>query len=118
MAKDISKMSKEELARERAEAESRIRELRKAEAEYDDRRKSELRRQVEDMLKTEGFSVADIFGAKQTRGARGAGAARMKGEAKYRHPENREKTWTGKGRQPAWYKEHIEKGGKPEDLAA
>ena len=116
MARDVSKMTKEDLARERQEAEKRIRELQKAEAEYDDKRKAELRQEVEEMLRKEGFSVADVFGVKQTRGARGG--AKTKGVAKYRHPENPEKTWTGKGRQPVWFKEHVEKGGKPEDLAA
>ena len=116
MARDVSKMTKEDLARERQEAERRIQELRRAEAEYDDRRKAELRTEIQEMLRKEGFSVADVFGVKQTRGARGG--AKIKGEAKYRHPENPDKTWTGKGRQPAWYKEHVEKGGNPEDLAA
>ena len=116
MAKDISKMTREDIARERQDAEKRIAELRKAEAEYDDRRKAELRLEIQEMLRKEGYSVADVFGTKPARAARGG--SKTKGEAKYRHPENPEKTWTGKGRQPVWFKEHVEKGGKPEDLAA
>ena len=115
MAKDVSNMSREDLAREREAAEKRIQELRKAEAEFDDRRKVELRGEIEEKLKKEGYTVADIFGAKPARAAKGG---KTKGAPKYRHPENPEKTWTGKGRQPVWFKEHVEKGGNPEDLAA
>ena len=36
---------------------------------------------------------------------------------KYRHPENPEITWSGKGRQPGWYRDAITAGTKAEDLA-
>lgn len=35
---------------------------------------------------------------------------------KYRNPENSNKTWTGKGRRPGWYKKCIENGINEADL--
>ena len=116
MAKDLGKMNRDDLVREREEAERRLQDIRKAESEYDGRRKSELRAEIEKMLSAEGYSVADIFGAAAAKASKGKG--RAKGAAKFRHPENPQITWTGKGRQPAWYRDHVEKGGNPEDLAA
>lgn len=117
MAKDLDKMNRDALKREREDAERRLQEIRKAESEYDDRRKQELRGEIEKMLSAEGYSMADIFGVAAGRAVRGKGG-RTKGAPKYRHPENPQVTWTGKGRQPTWYKDHVEKGGNPEDLAA
>ena len=35
---------------------------------------------------------------------------------KYRHPENPEQTWTGRGRQPDWMKDALEKGKSKDDF--
>jgi DNA-binding protein H-NS len=35
---------------------------------------------------------------------------------KYRHPDNRDLSWTGRGRQPKWVVAYIESGGTIEDL--
>ncbi|WP_281966810.1 H-NS histone family protein [Roseovarius nanhaiticus] len=34
---------------------------------------------------------------------------------KYMHPENPSLTWSGRGRQPLWIKEHLENGGDLDD---
>ncbi|WP_299969311.1 H-NS histone family protein [uncultured Roseobacter sp.] len=39
-----------------------------------------------------------------------------KAPAKYRHPENPEVTWTGRGRQPGWIKEAIQSGKSVDDF--
>ncbi|WP_298436608.1 H-NS histone family protein [uncultured Jannaschia sp.] len=106
-------MSKEELAKERAETEARLRELQKAEAEFDGRRLKEMKADIEKMLAAEGFTMADLFAGRAPKKA-GGGA---KAPAKYRHPENASKTWSGRGRQPQWFKDHIDGGGKAEDLS-
>ena len=36
--------------------------------------------------------------------------------AKYRHPKNPSLTWSGRGRQPAWFKEAVLGGANPDDL--
>ncbi|MEM8824908.1 MAG: H-NS histone family protein [Pseudomonadota bacterium] len=106
-------MSKAGLAKQKAEAQKRLAEIAKAEAEYDGRRVKELKAEVEAMLAKEGYSVADVFGGKSGRKS----AATSKTVPKYRHPENAAVTWSGRGRQPQWYKDHVAKGGKPEALA-
>jgi DNA-binding protein H-NS len=35
---------------------------------------------------------------------------------KYRHPENPEQTWTGRGRQPDWMKDALENGQSKEEF--
>jgi DNA-binding protein H-NS len=41
---------------------------------------------------------------------------KVKGEAKYQNPDNLSQTWTGKGREPNWYKEWISSGKPLEKL--
>lgn len=112
---DLDTMTKEDLAKEREEAEARLKQIRKAESEYDGRRLKELRAQVEKMLADEGYTMADLMQGRSG-GKKTAGGA-VKAPAKYRHPENPSKTWSGRGRQPGWYKDAIESGKTPEDLA-
>ena len=35
---------------------------------------------------------------------------------KYRHPDNKDLAWTGRGRQPRWMEAYLASGGKLEDL--
>ena len=110
---NLERMSKDDLAKQRAEAEARLKEIDKAQSEYQGRRVKELRSEIDGMLAREGLSIEDIYAAKA---GRRNGAGRTKGPAKYRHPENPEKTWSGRGRQPAWYKEAVNSGKSREDL--
>ncbi|MEM8848727.1 MAG: H-NS histone family protein [Pseudomonadota bacterium] len=112
MAK-LEKLSKADLAKEKADAEKRLAEIRKAEAEFDGRRIKELKAEVEAMLAKEGYSLADITSGKTAK----KGAGGVKTLPKYRHPENAAVTWSGRGRQPQWYKDHLAAGGKAEDMA-
>lgn len=48
-----------------------------------------------------GFSLEDIFGKKT------AGKTSV---PKYRNPEDTSQTWSGRGRQPAWFKAAIAAG--------
>ena len=40
----------------------------------------------------------------------------QKGKPKYANPADPKTTWTGKGRQPAWFKSAITAGKSPEDM--
>ena len=113
MAK-LDKMTKSDLEKERAETEARLKEIAKAQSEYDGRRIKELRTEIEAMLAKEGYSLADLSDGKA--GKKGGGS-KAKAPAKYRHPENPNVTWSGRGRQPSWYKEAIAAGASPEDMA-
>lgn len=76
--------------------------------------KGELRRLAE----KEGKTVAQLLDIqvpdpKKTEPKKG----KQTREPKYRHPENASITWAGgQGRKPKWVEEHIENGGKLEDL--
>lgn len=47
---------------------------------------------------------------------RKAGKPKTVGKAKYANPADKSQTWTGKGRQPEWYKAEIAKGTDPKTL--
>ena len=114
MAKDTSSKSREDLQRELAETEERLNALKKEEAEYDDKRKAELRAKWKDEAAAEGYTLAEVVGDPAPKGKGKTG--RSKGTAKYRDPASG-KTWTGKGRQPDWVKDHVATGGSKEDFA-
>lgn len=111
MAKSLEKMDKAELQDELKQRKKAVREVEKAIDQYDDMRKKEAREKLEATAAELGYSVDELLG-----NARGS-KPRTKGAPKYRHPENPSKTWTGKGRQPVWYKEHVDAGGDPAELA-
>ncbi len=75
---------------------------------YEDRRKKEALAVVEAKAREMGFSISDLYGTNK------------KGHAprppKYRHPENPELTWSGRGRQPQWFKDAVEEGAQPDDF--
>ncbi|MGR3484507.1 MAG: H-NS histone family protein [Paracoccaceae bacterium] len=60
-----------------------------------------------------GYELEDLMGGK----ARKSGAkSKSSGAAKYRNPDDASQTWTGRGRQPAWFKAKIEDGVAREDM--
>ena len=109
----LDQMTRDELDEEKKAAEARLKEIEKARGEYLGRRVKELRGEIDGLLQREGLALEDVYGAK---GAKKGPASRTRGPAKFRHPENPQKTWSGRGRQPTWYKEAIEAGTSPEDL--
>lgn len=60
-----------------------------------------------------GFSMNELFGADGKATGKGRGSI----APKYRHPENPEMTWTGRGRKPKWLAEQVEAGKSLEDFA-
>jgi DNA-binding protein H-NS len=76
-----------------------------------DRKRSELRTQIDAMLQDEGFTIGDLYGQ---RGGRAKGQVSV---ARYAHPDNPSLTWTGRGRKPNWLIEAISNGATMEELA-
>ncbi|HPQ97526.1 MAG: H-NS histone family protein [Thiothrix sp.] len=75
------------------------------------RRQSELmniRRQVDEIVGTSGFSLQEILDARP---------ARKPVEPKYQNPDNLDETWTGRGRRPRWVESCIKSGKTLEELA-
>ena len=67
-----------------------------------------------------GFSLDDITGAPapKKRGPKPKAdkAPKAAGKPKYRNPADASQTWTGKGRQPNWYKQAVDAGTDPKTL--
>lgn len=81
----------------------------KAIATYEARKLSEARAVLEEKARELGVSLDAVLGAK----GKAAGATVP---PKYRHPENAELTWTGRGRSPKWLAEHEKNGGSRDDF--
>ena len=92
------------------ELKSLQKDLGKAISTFEDRQKSDARSKLEIIAKEMGYSLAELVGTdvKPTR----APAA-----AKYRHPDNSDLTWSGRGRKPLWFVAALDAGKSPEDLA-
>ncbi len=77
---------------------------------YEDRRKQEALRELEEKARALGFSLDEIVGAKVAR-------KRAPAKAKYANPANRSDTWTGRGRKPRWAEAALKSGKSLADLA-
>ncbi|NZA27068.1 H-NS histone family protein [Luteimonas sp. SJ-92] len=84
-----------------------------------------VRRKLEALAQAEGYTVAELFGArgataapKARKTAKKAAKGRKLGKVapKYRNPANKNETWTGRGKQPRWLAAQVKKGKKPEDF--
>ena len=77
---------------------------------YEDRHKAEARAKLEAIAKEMGYALADLIGVEVK-------TTRAPAAAKYRHPKNAALTWSGRGRKPQWFADHINAGKDPTDLA-
>jgi DNA-binding protein H-NS len=84
--------------------------LAKAISTYEDRHKAEARAKLDVIAKEMGYSLADLIGGEVKPG-------RAPAAAKYRHPENAAVTWSGRGRKPHRFANHINAGKDPIALA-
>lgn len=85
-----------------------------------------LLKQMEKMASEEGYTLNDILGIElpentdRPRRGRKPGSpnklAGVKVPPKYRHPENADLEWTGRGRAPKWVEEWKANGGSLEGL--
>lgn len=78
------------------------REIRRRKAEE----RQKVRREVEAFVKSRGYSL-DELQAVGTVTRRSSGAV----APKYRHPDQHDQTWTGRGRKPKWVEAWLAKGG-------
>jgi DNA-binding protein H-NS len=82
----------------------------KAIADFSDRKKTEAMAELEAHAKEMGFSLAELIRVKKQRKF-------SRTTAKYRHPENAEITWSGRGRKPGWFAAALKAGKAPETMA-
>ncbi len=97
---DLSSMSLEDLKSLHAKVGRAI-------ESYKERRKKEALAAADAKAREFGFSITELMETGKKSAPR---------PAKYRHPENPDITWTGRGRQPQWYKDAIDAGTDPDDL--
>jgi DNA-binding protein H-NS len=107
MTLDLKYMTRKELEKHKKNVEKAIAKL----AEKD---KKTALAAAQKAAAAHGFSLAEITGET-------AGPKRQKVKSspktvsapKYRNPDNTDQTWTGKGRQPEWFKAAIVAGTSP-----
>ncbi len=65
-----------------------------------------------------GFNLSDLTDAPapKKRGPKPKAGPKVKSAPKYRNPANPEQTWTGKGRQPEWFKTAVAGGKTPDSM--
>lgn len=79
--------------------------------------KSKLMEQITQIASDGGYSLRDLIGT-ATRPVKGKKALKRKPVAvKYRHPEQADLTWTGRGRKPNWVTKWLGEGKAMETLA-
>lgn len=106
MAIDLTGMSLEDLKKLR-------RDVDKAIVGFEAKKRKDALKAVEQVAREYGVDLADIVGETKKRKSTGAGS---KGAPKYRNPDDPSQTWSGRGRQPAWYKSAIAAGKSDKDL--
>ncbi|HXH02606.1 MAG TPA: H-NS histone family protein [Candidatus Competibacteraceae bacterium] len=75
----------------------------------------EIRSKIEELASSVGMTPEQVLSfdiRKRKAGGAGAGTA-----VRYRNPDNPSQTWSGRGKQPNWLKEALERGAKKEDFA-
>ncbi len=102
MAIDLSKMSEKELVKLRGDIEKTLAGMVK-------RKRDDARKAAEAAAKKHGFSLNELVGGTKT-------AKKSASVPKYRNPADPAQTWSGRGRQPAWFKEAVAKGTDPSKL--
>lgn len=83
-----------------------------------------VRKKVAALAKSEGYSIAELFGTgrkvatapKPKRAAKKTRKPLGKVAPKYRNPANAAETWAGRGQQPRWLAAETAKGRKLEDF--
>jgi DNA-binding protein H-NS len=74
-------------------------------------------KQLRLVLKKFKLGLPDVrIALEGTRGSRRSKLKGVKVRPKYRNPENKIETWTGRGRMPVWMAAMVKKGKKPHDF--
>jgi len=74
--------------------------------------KANILNEVRAFAKARGYAIEDLLGKE----AKVKAVSGTKVKVKYRHPENAELEWTGRGRTPKWVSAWTENGGSLDSL--
>lgn len=100
---NLSKYSSQELRQLKVEIDKELKKRRKDEVK-------QAQKELRTVAERYGFSLSELLSAQPAK----AGAS--KAGAKFRHPEDAGKTWSGRGRKPAWVKEWEGQGRSLDEL--
>lgn len=109
MADDLTTMSKKQL-------EKLLTDVQKAIKSLEEKERKEAKKAAERAAAKFGFSLSELTDQPSKRGGRGKSAPKNPGVPKYANPDDPSETWTGKGRQPQWFKDAVAAGKDPKDL--
>lgn len=108
MTHDLDSMTRKELEKLQADVGSAIKRA-------TERDRKAVRKAAEMAANKYGFTLAEVF-APTTRGGvkrNGNGKSNYVSVPKYVNPEDSSQTWSGKGRQPEWFKQAMVAGTDP-----
>lgn len=77
--------------------------------------RNRAREQILAIAQNVGIPLRDLLGG-SPRAVRAVSAPRGKVAVRYRHPEDSQLQWTGRGRQPKWLVSWLQAGGTLQDL--
>lgn len=106
---DLTKMSRKQLERLIADAQRALKALEAKEMR-------EAKKAAEQAAAKYGFKLSELTGPARARKTATAPRAKQESAAKYANPADPKQTWTGKGRQPQWYKDLVAAGTDPKTL--
>jgi len=109
MADDLTTLSKKQLEKLLGDVQKAIRTL-------EEKEKKEAKKAAERAAAKFGYSLSELTDSTSKRGGRRKSAPKSPGVPKYANPDDPAETWTGKGRQPQWYKDAVAAGKDPKDL--
>jgi DNA-binding protein H-NS len=102
MKVNLKGMSEKELKKLQSDVETAL-------ANLAESKRADAKKAAEAAASKFGFSLSDFVSTPAKK--------RKPVAAKYRNPADKSQTWSGRGRQPIWYKDAIAAGKSPEDLA-
>ena len=82
----------------------------KAVSSFEDRKKKVALAELEEVARSNGFSLAELTGTSIVR-------KRSPATPKYANPADSTDTWSGRGRKPRWFEAALKSGKRPEDMA-
>ena len=90
--------------------------IKKAMAHAREREMAAVKQKLDAIIQNAGMDIreiAELYGFGRGRGARKG----TKVAPKYRNPDNKTETWSGRGLKPRWLTAKLNKGGKLPDFA-
>lgn len=107
---DLKKMNRKDLEKLARDVDKALEKLRKQDIK-------KLRSEMEKLAASHGVSVEDVMGGTARAKVSAKKAPKAKSAPKFANPANPAQTWTGKGRQPDWFKSAVAAGTSPDSMA-